>query len=99
MSDSFVIPQTVARQARLSMGFPNQEYWSRLPFPSPGHLLDPGIKPESPALAGGFFTTKPPDSAQYVVLKNIVIIQVSPTIEVFMNHCFQGAKGVMYSLS
>ena len=86
-------------QSSLSMGFPRHEYWSRLSFPSPGHLLDPGIKPESPALAGRFFTTKPPDSARQVVLKNTVTIQISPTIEVFMNHCFQGAKGVMYSLS
>ena len=42
------------------MGFSNQEYWSGLPFPSPGDLPDPGIKPaslSSPALAGGFFTT------------------------------------------
>ena len=44
----------------LSIGLPRQEYWSGLPFPSPGGLPDPGIKPESPALAGGFFTTKPP---------------------------------------
>ena len=38
------------------MGFPRQEYWSGLPFPSLGHLLDPGIEPRSPALAGVFFT-------------------------------------------
>ena len=42
------------------MGFPRQEYWSGLPFPSPGDLPDPGIEPMSPALAGGFFTTEPP---------------------------------------
>ena len=42
------------------MGFPRQEYWGRLPFPSPGELPDPGIKPISPALAGRFFTTEPP---------------------------------------
>ena len=41
---------TVACQAPLSMGFPRQEYWSELPFPSPGDLLDPEIKPGSPAL-------------------------------------------------
>ena len=40
------------------MGFPRQEYWSGLPFPSPGDLPDPGIDPVSPALAGGFFTTE-----------------------------------------
>ena len=43
-------PWTVARQAPLSMGFPRQEYWSGLPFPSPGDLPDPGIKHASPAL-------------------------------------------------
>jgi len=36
------------------MGFPRQEYWSGLPFPSPGDLSDPGIESTSPALAGGF---------------------------------------------
>ena len=48
--------------APLSMGFSKQEYWSGLPFPSPGDLPDPRIKPVSPAapaLAGGFFTTEP----------------------------------------
>ena len=43
-------PWTVAQQAPLSMGFSRQEYWSRLPFPSPGDLPNPGIKPRSPAL-------------------------------------------------
>jgi len=42
------------------MEFSRQEYWSGLPFPTPGDLPDPGIEPTSPALAGGFFTTKPP---------------------------------------
>ena len=63
MSDSFVTPWTVARQAPLSMGFSRQEYWSELPFPSPGDVPDPEIKPSSPAspaLAGGFFTSLPP---------------------------------------
>ena len=45
MSDSFAIPWTVVPQAPLSVGFPGQEYWSGLPFPSPGDLPDPGIKP------------------------------------------------------
>ena len=60
MSDSFVTPWIVAHQAPLSMGFPRQEYWSELPFPSPRDLPNPGIKPGSPALAGGFFTTELP---------------------------------------
>ena len=55
-----VAPWTVACQAPLSMGFPCQEYWNVLPFPTPGDLPDPWIKPVSltfPALAGGFFIT------------------------------------------
>ena len=55
MSDSFATPRTVARQAPLFMGFPRQEYWSGLTFPPPGDLPNPEIKPESLALAGGFF--------------------------------------------
>ena len=60
VSDSSATPWTVARQAPLSMGFSRQEYWSVLPFPSPGDLPNPGIEPMSPALAGKFFTTEPP---------------------------------------
>ena len=56
----FVIPWTVAPQAPLSMGFPRQEYWNGLPFPSPENLPEPGIEPVSPVLVGGFFTTEPP---------------------------------------
>ena len=52
-------PQTVAHQAPLTMRFPRQEYWSGLPFPSPGDLTDPGIESTSPASAGGFFTSEP----------------------------------------
>ena len=59
MSDS-CDPMTVACQAPLSMRFSRQEYWSGLPIPSPRDLPNPGIKPESPALAGGFFITVPP---------------------------------------
>ena len=40
------------------MGFFRQKYWSRLPFPSPGDLPEPGIEPASPALAGEFFTSE-----------------------------------------
>ena len=56
----FVTPWTIAHQVPLSMGFSRQEYWSQLPFLSPGYLPNPGIEPMSPALAGGFFTTEPP---------------------------------------
>ena len=57
MSDS-VTPWTVAHQGPLTTGFSRQEYWSGLPFPSPGDPPDPGMEPASPALAGGFFTTE-----------------------------------------
>ena len=56
----FVTLWTKARQVPLCMEFSRQEYWSGLPFPTPGDLPDPGIKPTflpSPALAGRFFTT------------------------------------------
>ena len=59
----FATPWAVARQVPLSMEFSRQEYWSGLPFPTPGDLPDPGIEPMSlvpPALAGGFFTVEPP---------------------------------------
>ena len=56
----FSTPWTIAHQAPLSMGFSKQEYWSGLPFPSPGDLPHPGIEPASPALAGRFFTAEPP---------------------------------------
>ena len=58
------IPWTVAHQVLLPMEFSRQAYWSGLPFPTPGDLPDPGIEPTSlvsPALAGGFFTTVPPE--------------------------------------
>ena len=55
----FATPWTVARQVLLPMGFPRQEYWSGMPFPSPGHLPNSGIKLASLALAGGFLTTEP----------------------------------------
>ena len=61
VSNSFATPlDYIACQAPLTMGFPRQKYWSGLPFPSPGDLLNPGIEPMSPVLAGGFFTTEPP---------------------------------------
>ena len=51
-------PWTVAHQAPLSMGFSTQEYWSRLPFPSPADLPNPGTKPRSPALQADSLPTE-----------------------------------------
>ena len=56
----FVTPWTVARQAPLSMGFSRLEYWSGLPFPSPGDLPNPGIEPWSPALHADALSSEPP---------------------------------------
>ena len=71
----FVTLWTVAHQAPLCMGFSKQEYWSGLPFPPPGDLPNPGIKPVSvmsPALIGGFFT--PCAICSYNVLNAILDI-------------------------
>ena len=56
----FATPWTVAHQTSPSMGFSRQEYWSGLPFPSPGDLPDPGIELRSPALEAGTLTSEPP---------------------------------------
>ena len=65
------------------MGFPKQEYWRGLPFPSPGDLSNPGIKPMSPALAGGFFTMAPPGNViiigQYTPLP-LILFEFFPCI-------------------
>ena len=53
-----MISDQASQQAPLSMGFPRQEYWSGLPFPSPGDLPDPGIEPRSPALQADSFPTE-----------------------------------------
>ena len=60
MSDSFVTPWAIAHQVPLSVGFPRQEYWSSLPFPSPGDLLDPGIEPASSAWQADSLPLEPP---------------------------------------
>ena len=56
----FATPWTVAHQVPPSMGFFRQEYWSGLPFPSPGDLPKPGIEPRSPALQADALTSEPP---------------------------------------
>ena len=68
-----MIPWTVAHQAPPSMGFSRQEYWSGLPFPSPGDLPDPGIELRSPALQADALTSEPPGKpiAKEAVIKTI----------------------------
>ena len=64
----------IAHQAPLSMEFFRQEHWSGLPFPTPGDLANPGMKPVSLvslALAGGFFMTVPPGKPRVIFYHNI----------------------------
>ena len=68
-------PWTVAYQASLSMGFSRQEYWSGLPFPSPGDLPDPGIEPESPALQADALPSEPPGKPKPQYKSTIVNMQ------------------------
>ena len=64
----FATPWTVAQQSPLSMGFSRQEYWSELPFPSPGDLPNPGIKPRVSCLVYGFYTTAPTGNPTIVTM-------------------------------
>ena len=67
----FVTPRTVAYQDSPSMGFSRQEHWSRLPFPPPEDLPNPGIAPASTrvsCIAGKFFTAEPPGKPMEVGL-------------------------------
>ena len=86
----FVTPWTIACQAPLSMGFSRQEYWSKLPFPPPGDLPDPGTEPMSlmsPALAGGFFTTSATweatiyESEVYVTMEKLLNLSESQFLD------------------
>ena len=69
----FVTPWTVAYQAPPSMGFSRQEYWSGLPFPFPGDLPDPGIKPGSPALKADSLPSEPPGKFHFNTLPFLII--------------------------
>ena len=60
-------PWAIAYQAAPSIGFSRQEYWSGLPFPSPGDLPDSGIEPGSPALQADTLTSEPPGKPSHVV--------------------------------
>ena len=72
----FATPWTVAYQALPSMGFSRQEYWSGLPFPSPGDLPNTGIEPGSPAFQADALTSEPPGKPTTSRLK-IVIVAIS----------------------
>ena len=70
----FATPWTAAYQAPPSMGFSRQEYWSGLPFPSPGDLTDPGIEPRSPEFQADALTSEPPGKPQYNTYSNAQIL-------------------------
>ena len=75
----FAFPWTIACQAPLSMEFSRQEYWSGLPFHSPGDCPDSGIKPVPPAfpaLAGAFFTTVPPEKPLNSEISRSIVLQL-----------------------
>ena len=69
----FATPWTIAWQAPLSMGFSRQEYWSGLPFPSPGDLPKPGIEPESPTLQADTLSSEPPGKPSFKLNCHYVI--------------------------
>ena len=90
----FVTLWTVARQAPLSMRFSRQEYWSGLPFPTPGDLPNSGIKCASlisPALADRFFTTSPiweaPRNWRLTVPKTTKMLLVRPLMKELKINC------------
>ena len=99
MSDSFVTPWIVARQAPLSLGFPRQEYWSRFPFPPLEDLPDSGIESVSlvsPVLAGRLFTTKPPWKSWFIV--NLYFLPFFPTPSSFWKFLSNSLEAWHHSL-
>ena len=92
MSDS-AASLTVPCQTPLSMGLSRQDYWSRLPFPTPGDLPDPGIETvslTSPALAGRFFITMPPGKLHFIL---------SPSLYIFLSPYSDAVSQVLISLA
>ena len=87
MSDSFVTLWNISCQAPLSMGFSQARIQEKLSFPSPGEGSNPEIKPVSPALAGGFFTTEPPGKH---LLKFSSVQSLRLTLCDPMNYSMQG---------
>ena len=85
----FATPWTVVNQAPLSIGLSRQEYWSGLPFPSPGDLSDSGIKTRSPALAGRFCTTESPGKCQHIPVHKFTQGGSEPSVEAYLGANFK----------
>ena len=92
----FATPWTVDYQASLSMGFSRQEYWSGLPFPSPGDLPNPGIEPRSPTLQADALPSEPPGkpwwASNYCTValishdSKVMIKVLQARLQQYMNH-------------
>ena len=83
----FATPWTVAYQAPPSIGFSRQEYWSGLPFPSPGDLPDPGIKPRSPAFQADALTSEPRASVYMYTIYIYAMCIYMYTIYIYVYIC------------
>ena len=96
-------PWPIAYQASQSMGFSRQEYWSGLPFPSPGDLLNPGTEPRSPALQADSLPTELQGKPNTLVLLIFLHIMKEKTLLhplPFQNHgCGQGLQHSLASLA
>ena len=75
------IPWTVGHQVPLSMGFSRQEYWSWLPFPSPGELPDPGIQPWSLTLQADSLPSEPPGKPKYHALSSKTLLYIGNIVQ------------------
>ena len=91
-------PWTAAYQAPPSMGFSRQDYWSGVPFPSPGDLPNPGIKPRFPALQEDSLPSEPPGKPKNTGVGSLSLLQgIFPTQE--LNRGFLHCRGILYQLS
>ena len=81
----FAAPWTIACQALSPWGFSRQQYWSELPFPSPGDLPGPGKEPISPALAGRFFTIESPGKPNYHFTVLLIVTLEITTNSIILN--------------
>ena len=81
----FVTLWTIAHQGPLSMGFTRQEYWSGLPFPSPGDLPDSGIEPQSPSLQTDSLPSEPPGNPVLLIrVPDYSLLYTSPWLGRFL---------------
>ena len=95
-------PWVIVHQAPLFMEFPRQEYWSGLPFPSPGNLPDPRFKPVSLALAAGFFTLNHLESLYlFVVISHdpLYFCDVTCNFSLFLIYLFEPSFFLSFLIS